>query len=415
MSQSVTVIGGAHNGQLSGLVTIPISGVPSSEFSQIQSLLSGLTASVTGGTIGFFNDNLTASGQTSGVLTIGASSVGSSLLELTNTDSTGVATAGNVSISATIPSSYTTIVAEAPGTMSLTGASAGGATYVFGAATNVDLTAYGSNTIYAGGGSDTLNPGSGSSSITYTSGNSSVNVQSGSNSIAATGNATVSVHVNSGFSGTINFVNSSTASAGLSAGAGSATVFGGAAGGTFLGGTAGNNSLVGGSGSAFLVGGGNNDFLKAGGNTDGVTSSGSNYLFSGTGNETLFASSLTGSNLLAGGSGADSITSDGTGAQYFFASDGSTTMTGSTTSGAANTYFFGGPASTTGGNDLITNFKTSRDALNVLGGADIQAISSTSFQGAPGALVTLTDGTHITMLGVSAASIAGSVGGKSIV
>lgn len=412
MSQSVTVIGGSHNAQLTGLINVPISGIPSSEFTQIQSLLSGLTTSIDNGTIGLFNDNLTASGQTSGVLTIGGSSVGSSVLELSNTDSTGAVTSGSVSVSATIPSSYGTIIAEAPGTMSLTGSSTGGATYLFGANTNVDLTASGSNTIYAGGGSDTLNPGSGSASITYTSGNSSVNVQSGSNTIAATGNSTVSVRVASGFSGTINFVNNSTASASVATGAGSATVFGGAAGGTYLGGTAGNNSLIGGSGTMFEVGGGNNDVLEAGMNTGGVTSSGSNYLFSGVGNETLFASSLTGSNLLAGGSGADSIVSDGSGAQYFFASNGSTTMTGSTMTGASNTYFFGGSIS--GGNDLITNFKTSRDVLNVLG-ADIQTITSANFVGTPGALVTLTDGTHITMLGVNAASIAGSTGGRSIV
>lgn len=415
MSQSVTVIGGTNQNNLTGLVSVSVAGASGSQISQIQTILDGLSSSVEGGSVGFLNDNLVGTGQTSGIITIGASSVGSGLLELSNTDSTGGMTAGIVSVTATIPSSYTTIIAQAPGAMNLTGPSNGGDLYVLGANTTVQLnTGSGTNTIYGSGGSDTINPGSGSTSINYTAGNSSVQVQSGSNTITATGNASVYVHNESGFSGTVNFINNSTAKASVFGGAGSNTIFGGAAGGTFFGGTSGNNSMIGGAGSVYMAGRSSNDILEAGVSTGGATVSGANYLYAGAGNETLFASSVTGTNLFAAGSGADSIISEGSGTQYMFGNVGSASITGSSMSGAANVYFFGGAATSTGGNDLITNFNTNRDVLYALGSANIETITGTSFKGQTGALVTLTDGTHITMLGVNAAGISSNVGGKSI-
>lgn len=197
--------------------------------------------------------------------------------------------------------------------------------------------------------------------------------------------------------------------------AGAVTAFGGNAGGLFYGGTSGNNSLIGGNGAVTLVGGNNNDLLAAG--AGGATiSSGANYLFAGAGNETLTASSVTGTNLFQAGTGGDVMTSDGTGTQYFFAGSGSSTMTGSSITGAQNVYYFGG--SLTGGNDVIMNYSTTSDQVNILNGQKIAAITSVTAaatfpQG--GTLVTLSDNTQITLAGVNSSKFSqNSVGTTSL-
>ncbi len=73
-----------------------------------------------------------------------------------------------------------------------------------------------------------------------------------------------------------------------------------------------------------------------------------------------------------------------------------------------------GSATGIGSNDIITNFKTTSSELIANNGTSIETITSATLNGTPGALVTLSDGTHITLLGVNAASISGSIGGKII-
>ncbi|MGC9270370.1 beta strand repeat-containing protein [Acidiphilium sp.] len=437
MSQSVTVVGGSNQGSISGAIAVPVAnGTTAHEIAKLQTLLADISSSILGGTAGLTNQDVAGR---SGLITLPASSnLGSNVLELTDTVFSSVSTsktsalavthAGltvtpptssisaptNTSISASIPVGYNYVVAQAPGTMTLMGNGATNSTYLLGAATNVDLSIEGgSGSIVAAGGADTLNLG-GSYAVTATGGSVNIAIEFGTDTVVATGSATVVAGSSPGYGGLLYFVNDSNAAATVSGGAGSDTIFGGKAGGTFYGGSAGNNSLIGGSGAVNLVGGNNGDLLEAGVSTHGATVAGVNVLQAGSGSETLIATSLTGSNFFTTGAGIDSVVSDGTGVQDFFAGGGSATLTGSTMTGASNTFFFGGATSTAGGLDVITNFNMSKDVLFGIGGVNIQTVVSSSFQGSPGALLTLTDGTQVAMIGVSSTSIIKDIGKNSI-
>lgn len=407
MSSSVTVVGGVNGSSISGSVTVPLGGLSSTALAALQSSLAVLSAGVAAGSEGLTNDNL-LTGIASGQTITGSSN----LLELTNTDSVGATTSGSITSVVGVSNSYNAVVVQAPGALTING-SGGSTNYVLGAASNVELfTNGGSNTIVAGGGNDNLKL-FGSNAVTLGGGQDTALVFAGSNTVVATGSASATIATARGYAGTIDFTNASSVAASVNANAGSATVFGGTGGGTFQGGTSGSNLLVGGSGSVVLVGAGNNDTLMAGG--DGATSSaGSNYLYAGVGNETLLASSVTGTNLFNVGFGQDVISTAGSGTQYFFGSSGNASITGSTTSGSNNIYFFGN-ATGQGGNDIISNFGTTNSQLIAINGVNIQAISEVNTNGVAGALVTLSDGTSITLSGVSASSIVGSVGGNTIV
>lgn len=406
MSSSVTVVGGVNNSTISGTVSVPVSGLSTSALASLQGTLSALSAGAAAGTTGFMNSDLIA-GANYGSTISGTNN----LLVLSNTDSVGGTTSGSVSTVVGVSSIYSSVVVQAPGALTVTGSNPA-ANYVLGASSNVDLytgAGTGTSSVLAAGGTDTINM-MGNTAVTVSAGDDTVKTYSGSNTVIATGSASVYAGSPGGYAGKIDFINGSVAGS-MNANGGSATVFGGNGGGTFIGGSAGSNSLVGGNGSVFLVGGGNNDTLVAGGG-GATSSSGSNYLFAGTGNETLMATSVTGTNLLQAGSGADVLSSSGKDTQYFFGSTGAATMTGSTVSGATNIFFFGSTGNT-GGNDVITNFsKTSQ--LYALDGSNIAAITEVTTNSAPGALVTLSDGTNITLTGVNATSIQGSVGTSSI-
>ncbi len=410
MSSSVTVVGGVNNSTISGLVSVPIGGLSSVASAALQSSLSTLSTSVQGGLLGLTNNDITAGATFTAAPTIAGASY---LLEISNTDSAGGVTSGTVSSAIGVASIDSTVVVQAPGAFTVTGSGLTNTTYVLGASSNVDLfTSGGTNTIVAGGGSDTLNM-QGSNAVTVSSGTDILKTYAGSNTVVATGSASVFAGTPSGYAGKIDFINNSSMMATIFAGSGSATVSAGAAGAKVIGGSSGGNSLTGGSGSVFFVGGGNGDVLSAGfGGATTVTSP--NYLYAGSGNETLLASSVTGTNLLAAGSGSDAMSASGSGTQFFFGSTGSATMTGSTMSGANNIYFFGS-ASNSGGNDVITNFGKNSELI-ALNGQKIESISSVLLNATPGALVTLSDGTHITLLGVNAnaASISGAQGGSVI-
>jgi Ca2+-binding RTX toxin-like protein len=408
MSSSVTVVGGVNNSTISGLVSVPVAGLSSTALSGLQSSLSSLSASVAGGSLGLANDDLISGTPTFSIPTLtGAPYV----LELTNTASNGSVTGGTYSGAVAVQSIYNTVIAQVPGALTLTGSGSTNTNYILGASTNVDLSTNGAtNTILAAGGNDTINM-QGSNFVTASGGADVLKTYSGNNTVVATGSASVFAGTPSGFSGKLDFISTSTAAATIFAGSGSATVSAGVGGGTVLGGTGGNNSLTGGSGSVYFVGGGNGDTLAAGfGGAATVTSP--NYLFAGTGNETLLASSVTGTNLLQAGSGTDIMSASGSGTQYFFGSTGSATMTGSTMSGANNVYFFG-TASNSGGHDVITNFGKNSELI-ALNGTKIESITSSQLNGAPAALVTLTDGTNISLIGVQAASISGAQNGTVI-
>jgi hypothetical protein len=405
MSSSVTVVGGVNNTTISGTVSVPVSGLSTSALTSLQSSLSALSLSVAGGTEGLTNSDL-ANGSVYGSTVSGTGN----LLVLSNTDSVGATTAGSVSNVVGVSSIYSSVVVQAPGALTLNGSGATNANYLLGASSNVDLfTGTGMNSVVAAGGTDTINM-LGNTAVTVSAGEDTVKTYAGSNTVVATGSASVYAGTPTGYAGSVDFINGSVAGS-MNAGAGKATVFGGNGGGTFIGGTSGSNSLVGGNGSVFLVGGGNNDTLVAGGG-GATSSSGANYLFAGSGNETLMATSVTGTNLFAAGSGTDVMMGSGKDTQYFFGSTGSATMTGSTMTGSSNIFFFG-TSGNSGGNDVITNFgKTSQ--LFAVDGTNIAAITQVTTSGSPGALVTLSDGTHITLTGVSAASIQGSIGTSSI-
>lgn len=402
MSSSVTVIGGVHSGTLTGIVTVPGVGI-----SGLQTSLDGLSSQVEAGIAGLTNFDAVA-GTTFSVTGSGLNNI----LEITNTDSTGATTSGSLSGTESVSSSFNNVIVQAPGTFTVNGSGAS-TNYLLSGQSNVTLnTNGGNNTIVAAGGTDTINM-MGNNAVSVTGGSDRVRTFGGSNTVVATGSASVIAGTPAGYAGSIDFVNQSSSAAVVLGGSGTVTAFGGSAGGSFSGGTSGHNLLVGNAGAVTLVGGGNADTLEAGASTS--SSTGPNYLFAGSGNETLSATSVTGNNLFGAGSGSDVISTAGSGSQYFFASSGSATMSGSTVHGANNVYFFGGTNS--GGNDVITNFGKGTNELVALNGvqiSNVNSIAASTFAPQGGALVSLSDGTQVQLLGVNATSLSGSVGGRVI-
>ncbi len=249
---------------------------------------------------------------------------------------------------------------------------------------------------------------SGGNIVTITgSSNAVLADQAGSDTILATGSGSVFGYNQSGYAGSMDFINTGSAPAVINDLSGSMTMQGGAGGGTVRGGTAGNNSIIGGSGALYAVGGGSNSLVV-------VNSAQTNYLFAGIGNETLIANPGTGTNLFDcnPGAGGDVMISHGTGTQYFFGSAGTSTLTGSTVAGSSNVFFMG--SSLGGGSAVVTNFGQLNGTINTVNNAVIQSVTDTSYNGASGALVTLNDGTRITLLGVSSASLSYTIGGTSL-
>jgi hypothetical protein len=231
--------------------------------------------------------------------------------------------------------------------------------------------------------------------------------QAGSDTILATGSGSVFGYNQSGYAGLLDFINTGSAPAVINDLSGSMTMQGGAGGGTVRGGTGGNNSIIGGSGALYAVGGGDSSLVV-------VNSPQTNYLFAGIGNETLIANPGTGTNLFDcnPGAGGDVMISQGTGTQYFFGSAGTSTMTGSTVAGSSNVFFMG--SSIGGASVVVTNFGQINGTIDTVDNAVIQSVTDTSYNGAASALVTLNDGTRITLLGVSSASLNYTTGGTSL-
>jgi serralysin len=136
-----------------------------------------------------------------------------------------------------------------------------------------------------------------------------------------------------------------------------------------------------------------------------VTGGGRDVLVAGAGNETLDGSAATKPNVLFGGSG-NSLIALGHRADTVVGGSGRSTVTAGRgnaamwVGGGADTFVFN--AGQTGGSDLIGGFRPGVDHLVLSGYARPAGIVAGNGQ----SLVQLSDGTQITILGVSTSNIA---------
>ena len=300
----------------------------------------------------------------------------------------------------------------------------------------------------------------GRSVTTAASGNTVVeDVSQGGNVIAAEGNDTVKagfgpetvfgstsatqLHVTLGFSNALVQPNASDATVAL--GTGAATVVGGSGGLTVSGAVVGGGEdtifgtsrgltsiaggaermlFVGGSGAAVVTigGGGGAAYGGPGGSTLVATAPntsltgyiggdqlvvsgiGGDQLTAGSGNETLNGSAANSADTLFGGSGND-VLELGHGADTFVGSSGASTVVAG--SGDATMWVGAGPdtfqfvAGQTGGNDVIHGFRPGTDHLSVSGYSGPPAL----FANNNDTVIQLSDGTRITVAGVSASEL----------
>ena len=272
------------------------------------------------------------------------------------------------------------------------------------------------------------------------SGNDLVVVGSGDDTISANA-SDVTIDAGSGHLAFYGGTGSST----VAGGAGSASIVGGTAGGLYVGGTSGNNLLQASGGNTSLIGGGVHDvmfgsggstqmFGSAAGNAVMVGGSGTNIMVAAGGGNELSGGSGTdymygdaGSNIMTGGSGTDIMVGE-TGSTEFVSGSGQSTVFGGTgndtiwtegghmlavlgngtdiaTLGAGTATIFGGTGTTTydvlaghaGGDDLIAGFKVGTDHIDLFG----YAVGATQDVVAGSTVLNLSDGTHITLLGVT--------------
>ena len=261
--------------------------------------------------------------------------------------------------------------------------------------------------------------------------------------LASAGQVTVD-----GSSGSLLFIGGTGASS-VSGGSGSATIFGGSGGGSFGGGSAGHNIFVSqsaASANTTLTGGGADDemFIAAGPTTVNGGSGGGDSIvggsgamvvnaqkgdavFGGTGALTI-AGSSSGADSIVGGTGTLTVTGKGgnmlvvastgssniqtgNGASLIFATSGTTIVTGGTGSlqallgsGATSVTEGSGPSvydvikGSSGGTDVLNGFKPSTDRIDLFGYAASDVHITT---GGGSTLLSLADGTRITLVGVT--------------
>ncbi len=418
MSGSLTVIGGHSGSTLTGLVNIPMDQTALT-LGGVQAALTAASDAVTAGSASFLNDNVVAGTST---FSVGTSSVGG-VYEITNTDSVGATTGGASSGTFIVPTTYSTLVVEAPGAYTVDGNGTSNFLAVFSGQSSVDFNALNSGTgtvvassgdfiqvggtFFGGQGWSVLGGASGADTINTTAENASITTQGSNNVVGLAGvNATVvgngshdliagfgglntisiagssdnvlisggadTVYAMSGSSsidafffnsggGTLDFINQSSVAASVTGGANGAS---GSV--TVFAGAGGGYYQGGTSGNNSLVGssGTSSTTLIGGGNHNylSVDGSGANALFAGDGTATLVAGAGTEDNVLAGGAGTDIISTAGAGTQSFFVgTTGSETLTGSSIGGALNNYYFNQAASAGGGTDVITDFKYGSD------------------------------------------------------
>jgi hypothetical protein len=113
-----------------------------------------------------------------------------------------------------------------------------------------------------------------------------------------------------------------------------------------------------------------------------------------------------------GPDGTDMVSTSGSGLQAMFLANqigaGPSTITGSEAAGALNVYDVVGDSTVGGAAYVITNFGSPQSVIYLVNGsADGPALASvlSITQAGANALVTLTDNTRITLLGIEAATI----------
>ncbi len=214
-------------------------------------------------------------------------------------------------------------------------------------------------------------------------------------------------------------------------GSGSLVLFGGSGGLAYTAGT-GSDTLVGGTGSATVHAGAGGYFAGTGGsviaamgagtfmagNVSGdvlnAASTGGDILAAGGGNETLNGAGAAAGDILFGGSGADQV-SLGRGADTVVAGAGTATVQAGAGSAAL---YLGGPgggggatllslaAGTAGGSDTVSGFRVGTDHLHLSGYAGAPTVTTTGGN----TTLALTDGSRVTLLGVSASGTSGLMG-----
>jgi hypothetical protein len=455
----VITINGAHNGQ-SGILPVP-SALPDSINAFLFNYAAGAISSITSGTGGFADYNpILGSTVNSGGATPPA------IFEISNLDSVGASVSGSAASPVTIPSGVTSLWVQLPGDLTVQG-SATTNFALFGADSNVTYNVSGGfSSIFAAGGKDLISVDGATASNEYiTTGGSDTVYLAGptfsTGNIDAVGNATTNVFVgdsdnatvtasdsavasvvflqNAG--GNLDFINNSTQAQTVYSGSytvpsgqpvyanNAVTAWGGNGGGFFVGGRAGFNYLNGGSGNSTLVGGGANDTLVSGGAV--------NQLYAGAGSETLVGGGWD-NNFYLGledvGVGTvkavgDLVSAGGGGTQNFvLGQSNSTTLTGSTVTGSTNTYDVLGTYTTTGGQATsiqggdftITDFGA-HDTIWLLNGAydtgpgaaTVETVGA-ALGGGSNAQILLTDGTIITLKGVSVSQVSIGGGGHQI-
>jgi serralysin len=296
----------------------------------------------------------------------------------------------------------------------------------------------GANTIIGGAGNDTvlssgndlIVPGSGANLVFLGQGNSTISSAGADTISCSTGTAVVTLTGGNaglafGGSGQLTYLNGSGAST-VVGGTGTASVFGGtgslqwwgeAGGGVAVGGSNGGNVLVAGQKASTLVGGGSGDLLVASGSADNVLiaaagnatllgGSGRSLISAGAGNDVVGLSSgndtvfggASGQTTVFGGAGTD-LVSGGSGSLYVQAGSGQATVIAGNGLGLFGFAAGDGP----GGTELIENFSTSRDQVQLRGyGPDAvsAALSSATVTNGSTTIV-LSDNTRVTFAGIS--------------
>lgn len=316
--------------------------------------------------------------------------------------------------------------------------SGGGNNLVTGPTTGGDWNVYfdgtGSDTLFAGSGAYSVNMGQGTGLAFLGAGADTVTTNGADTVIGTSGNTQIFVDAPGAFvfaGNATSIISNDGGAATISAGHGQETIFANASGGlyfantatltfvngsgasTFVGG-AGNDTLFGGSGSGtYFVGSGNFifDAQSSQALVVGGPNSGAAVVFSGSGGDVTLFSTTAGNQLIASG-GADVLNAAGAfsngnvlfanagndtliggpGNDVFVASGGNATMQGG--AGANQFIFQHGQA---GGNDLIVNFN-GNDGADFFGYGG-NAVANIGVSGGS-TIVTLTDGTRITFLGL---------------
>lgn len=344
-----------------------------------------------------------------GNLGIGTSSVAVSSAGTTSTAGTTGTASGSIVLDST-QTTYTattgisTVLAEGD-VASVVGGAQGSTVVLYARSGTVDYQNAGGAGIVVDQGSTalTLEGGSAGSSLlafardastSYTGGAGSDEIIAGSGSLTAQGGTAGSLLLFGG-SGTLQFTG----------GAESDTIVGGSGAETIQAGTAGGGVFAG-TGGSVLVATGSNTFLAGAVTGDQLTaaSSGGDILIAGAGNETLNGLASAAANLLFAGRGADVVQLGG-GADTFVGGAGADTVQAG--AGDAQIYVGGGAelieftaGTISGGSDVISGFRVGTDHLKLTG----YSASPTLTVASGNSVLALSDGTKVTLVGVTAAN-----------